>query len=176
MTKKEIIDGLEIYTVGRLNKDEVYITVGELQEFINEIKALEQEPCDDMVSRGVFDQVRWERDIAIEQLNELGYEFGEKIEPCGDCISRENTLKAMIEQLGIRNEDYLIPAEATLYKVVKNMPPVTPQKIGHWILTSDDDYEYCTCSECGYQNGENWMIGSQIKYCQECGCRMIEPQ
>ena len=49
-------------------------------------------------------------------------------------------------------------------------------KTGHWILTSDDDYEYCTCSECGYQNGENWMIGSQIKYCQECGARMVEPQ
>ena len=48
-------------------------------------------------------------------------------QPCGDAISRENTLKAMIEQLGIRNEDYLLPAEATLYKVVKNMPPVTTQ-------------------------------------------------
>lgn len=28
---------------------------------------------------GSFSQVRWERDIAIEQLRELGYEFGEKI-------------------------------------------------------------------------------------------------
>ncbi len=42
------------------------------------IKALEQEPCDDMVSRGVFEQVTWERDVAIEQLKELGYGFGEK--------------------------------------------------------------------------------------------------
>lgn len=44
MTREEIIDGLEIYTVGRLKKDRVHINVGELQEFINEIKALEQEP------------------------------------------------------------------------------------------------------------------------------------
>lgn len=44
-----------------------------------------------------------------------------------DCISRKNTLEAMIKQLGIRSEDYLIPPEATLYKVVKNMPPVTPK-------------------------------------------------
>lgn len=59
-------------------------------------------------------------------------------EPCEDVISREDTLKAMIEQLGIRNEDYLIPAEATLYKVVKNMPPVIPQpKIGHWVPISE---------------------------------------
>lgn len=35
----------------------------------------------DYVSVGVYKQVTWERDIAIEQLHELGYEFGEKIEP-----------------------------------------------------------------------------------------------
>lgn len=31
-----------------------------------------------MVSLEVFNQVAWERDIAIKQLNDLGYEFGEK--------------------------------------------------------------------------------------------------
>lgn len=35
----------------------------------------------DYVSVGVYKQVAWERDIAIEQLQELGYSFGEKIEP-----------------------------------------------------------------------------------------------
>lgn len=39
---------------------------------------LEQEPCEDMVSRGVFEQVMWERDVAIDQLKELGYGLGEK--------------------------------------------------------------------------------------------------
>ena len=43
MTKEEIIDNLEIYTIGRLNKARVYITVEELQKFIDEIKVLEQE-------------------------------------------------------------------------------------------------------------------------------------
>ena len=28
---------------------------------------------------GAIDQIKWERDIAISQLNELGYQFGEKI-------------------------------------------------------------------------------------------------
>ena len=28
---------------------------------------------------GAIEQIKWERDIAIQQLNELGYEFGEKI-------------------------------------------------------------------------------------------------
>ncbi len=29
---------------------------------------------------GVNEQIKWERDVAIEQLNELGYGFGEKIQ------------------------------------------------------------------------------------------------
>ena len=28
---------------------------------------------------GALEQIIWERDIAIQQLNELGYQFGEKI-------------------------------------------------------------------------------------------------
>ena len=35
---------------------------------------------DKYVSIGAYKQVAWERDIAIEQLHELGYEFGQKIE------------------------------------------------------------------------------------------------
>ena len=41
----------------------------------------------DAVSRGVFEQVKWERDVAIEQLKELGYGLGEK--PRNDVLSRE---------------------------------------------------------------------------------------
>ena len=28
---------------------------------------------------GTYNQIQWERDVAISQLNELGYQFGEKI-------------------------------------------------------------------------------------------------
>ena len=62
------------------------------------IKALSQEPCDDTVSRGAFEQVMWERDIAIEQLHELGYELGQKIEPCDD-IAQER-YKDLCEYFG----------------------------------------------------------------------------
>ena len=44
MTKEEIIDNLELYTVGRPKKDRVSITVEELQSLIDEIKVLEQQP------------------------------------------------------------------------------------------------------------------------------------
>lgn len=50
--------------------------------------------------------------------------------------------------------------------------PTIERKTGRWILTEDDDYEYCTCSECGYQNGENWMNGSDIPFCAMCGADM----
>lgn len=58
----------------------------------------EQEP---KISLEVYKQVTKERDIAIEQLHELGYEFGEKIEPTTkndlavDLIDRAELLKAM---------------------------------------------------------------------------------
>ena len=44
MTRDEIIDGLERHTVGRIKKERVFITVEELQQYIDAIKALEQEP------------------------------------------------------------------------------------------------------------------------------------
>ena len=52
-------------------------------------------------------------------------------QPCEDAISRQDTLKTIIKHLGIRNEEYLLPAEKAIYKVVKNMPPVTPTQ--RWI-------------------------------------------
>lgn len=35
---------------------------------------------EDVVSKGLFDQLKWERDIAIEQLEKLGVGFGQKID------------------------------------------------------------------------------------------------
>ena len=46
---------------------------------VDEMYDLAEENADDFVSRKVYEQVMWERDTAIAQLKELGYEFGEKI-------------------------------------------------------------------------------------------------
>ena len=51
---------------------------GDLRLFDKLPSVKPQEPSNDMVSRGVFEQVVWERDVAIEQLKDLGYELGEK--------------------------------------------------------------------------------------------------
>ena len=102
-----------------------------------------------------------------------------ELQLCDDCISRENTLKAMIKQLGIKNEDYLIPAEATLYKVVQNMPPVTPKtKTGHWIkmplIETGQAYSH-ECSLCGRKILATNANLSEFPYCH-CGATMVEPQ
>lgn len=53
--------------------------------------AIDNAPTVDAVSRGVHDQVRWERDVAMEQLEEHGIPFGGiapdvvKVVRCKDC-------------------------------------------------------------------------------------------
>ncbi len=45
----------------------------------------------DVVSKGLYEQIKWERDLAIEQLQEYGVSLGEKADVvkvvrCKDCI------------------------------------------------------------------------------------------
>lgn len=54
------------------------------------IRALNDAPAADVVSRATFEQVMWERDVAIQQLKDLGVGFGEKADVapvvrCKDC-------------------------------------------------------------------------------------------
>lgn len=94
-----------------------------LTESINE---LSQEPTD-TVSRGAFEQVCKERDIAIEQLHELGYEWGQKIEPCDDAIGREAVIKAVDAHT---NEDGTLDDDISV--ILEDLPPVT-QTPKYWI-------------------------------------------
>lgn len=41
----------------------------------------------------VLDQYKWERDIAIQQLKELGYGFGQEPKTDGDTISRQAAIR-----------------------------------------------------------------------------------
>lgn len=64
-----------------------------LGDFAQHQKILALYPTVDAVSRGVHDQVRWERDTAIGQLEEHGIPFGGiapdvvKVVRCKDCKS-----------------------------------------------------------------------------------------
>ena len=76
--------------------------------------------CEDAISRGVLEQVMWERDIAIEQLHELGYELGQKIEPCEDAISRA-TAKTRIYLKYVYKPDEC----KTIFGILDELPSVT---------------------------------------------------
>lgn len=57
---------------------------------------IEDAPAVDAVPRGVLEQIRWERDIAIEQLNSYGVSLGEKADcakvvRCKDCEKRDKS-------------------------------------------------------------------------------------
>ena len=89
------------------------------------------------------------------------------LEGDGDTISRKMAIDAVVSAM-------IDGADAELVEgVMELLPSAQPErKKGKWILTEDDNYEYCTCSECGYQNGENWMNGSDIPFCAVCGADM----
>lgn len=56
-------------------------TTKELIEWLNnQIPMHDTEEFRDIINYlGAFEQIKWERDIAIGQLEELGYSLGEKI-------------------------------------------------------------------------------------------------
>ena len=70
--KAELHDfGWEGQTVNNL------LCLGDAIEIVNQVA---EEDKDKYVSIGAYQQVAWERDVAIKQLHELGYGFGEKID------------------------------------------------------------------------------------------------
>lgn len=88
-----------------------------------------------------------------------------------DLISRQELSNLLVVA---QDEDFITLEEYDkFWDLVSRVPSVqSERKKGKWILTEDDNYEYCTCSECGYQNGENWMNGSDIPFCAMCGAEM----
>lgn len=71
MTKEELINRYILPAVKNTWNDKIY----------NRVKQLLEPKQGETVSLEAFKQVLWEREIAEQQLHELGYELGEKIEP-----------------------------------------------------------------------------------------------
>ena len=137
------------------------------QAFEMAIKALSQEPTSEMVHVETLRQVMWERDIAIEQLHELGYELGQKIEPCDDAVSRLDKIRQII---AIPNS--VIQEDVMKYQMIcellKDELPSVTQKSGKWHRKHDsivnDWFWECDKCSCGYQHEYN--------YCPNCGAKM----
>lgn len=141
------------------------------------INVLSQEPCNDTVSRGVFEQVMWERDTAIEQLHELGYGLGQKIEPCDDCVSRQAVIDMVRKKQHSREYciehhiDFSIDVGA--FNVgISSLPPVKPTRAkGKWIFEEiEEGKQVLKCSKCGTirQRGENSTLEGFIILCENC--------
>ena len=175
MTKEEAIERLKNYTQYRCGGvDLVALNMV--------IQALEQEPCNDTVSRGVFEQVMWERDTAIEQLRKLGYGLGQKIEPCDDAVSRQAVIDALKEGTNVcdlitRTREMRID----IIDVIKALPSVNPTRAhGKWIQKEywsegcgmGETYGYYyECSKCGnLKKGGYDRCG--VNYCPNCGAEM----
>ena len=48
-------------------------------------------------------------------------------------------------------------------------------KKGFWIMNVDEaDYEYGTCSVCGYNERDAFPRGDTPNYCSNCGTQMVE--
>jgi len=151
-----------------------------------ECEKAEQEPIEKITIWGgeqfvgieTYQQVCKERDIAIEQLHELGYELGQKIEPCNDAINRQAVLATLDDMDNVLDEDRTVKNYKELLKeCYEVLPSVRPQepKMGHWI---DNHNGTISCSHC-----HTWFYKDDryyyMLYCPYCGEKMnipYEPQ
>ena len=144
------------------------------QFFIMAIKALEQKPCEDTVSKYLYEQIRWEREVAIKQLADLGYELGEKIRECEDVINRNDALK-VINRYG---------TDILRIEAIKAIPPASTEKTGRWTIKQ---YQVSSISDAALSTEpttckivytythsvcESEEYLSKYNYCPNCGCRM----
>ena len=83
------------------------------------IKAFER--ADSSVSASAYEQVKWERDVAIDQLKELGYGLGQKIKSDYNAVSREDVLELVRNSsLDLKYED----DNETFQNEVKRLPTI----------------------------------------------------
>lgn len=130
-----------------------------------------QEPCDKYIKE-------------IDHLRKYIYKLETQIveqEPCEDAISRQQCIDAVnkiLAQYVPKIYLYTLPLE--LEKAITDLPSVSTEKTGRWIMPVQDDgmsdpiYYQVRCSECGFDlDPQTWhqelhQYGAD-KYCPKCG-------
>ena len=97
-----------------------------------EFETVENINNDKKVSIGVLEQVMWERDVAIDQLKELGYGLGQKIEKLTDG-DRAVSLNAVKETLCSMCDEWRCNENCSKKREFDKLPSVSQIKKGHWI-------------------------------------------
>lgn len=102
-------------------------------------------------------------DVEVLGYMPLGNVDTTKIEPCEDCISREEAIRiASINSMPV-NE---------CVSLIRELPSVTPEiPKGKWIDDSKEDSYYANCSHCDYQIDTHYERG-YLNYCPNCGTKM----
>ena len=77
--------------IDRITVKELFLEADMRKDY--EFLGIDDIPAEDVVERGVYEQVVWERDIAIKQLEELGYELGQKVEPVVERSKIDNAIE-----------------------------------------------------------------------------------
>lgn len=136
------------------------------QEDLDRIVIIPKEPSDDTVSRGVFEQIKWERDVAIEQLEELGYRLGQKIEPCKDCISRNKVLEGKVIHQSCDGVE-IINGYAVPVEYIEQLPPVKPKTDVLYHIKAEIKETYEAIDDVCIRNGLNLARRIIDKYTAE---------
>lgn len=132
-------------------------------EFIK--KHLLSLPSADAVSKGVFDQIKWERDVALQTLEEHDIGFGEAEDRLYIKIYADDEPSVMAEKL------YQICGETQNGEVaewLKEYFPSAESRTGKWVK---DALGMTVCSECRRWRRDNRT--SHVNFCNSCGARMI---
>lgn len=151
---------------------------------------LEKECRDaDTVSRKLFDQIKWERDLAIQQLKELGYGLGEVIKPqelsnnspkldsdSGELISKQAAIKTLHDEIVRRrisedtNDDGALD-EFDTEAILRKLPSTQPdRKTGWWLIR--EGISDAQCSECGMYFNDVYDMENSDAFCRHCGTKM----
>ena len=133
------------------------------------------EPCTDVISRQQaidtfyeYPNVSWTTLDILEKINSLPpVKSAEKQKPCEDCINREETLKALMDEWTEFDSEII----DFLVEKIKKLPSVTPtEKVGWWIVKGES---WC-CSRCDEPICEIYDGKPYEKYCPNCGVKMQE--
>ena len=118
----------------------------ETHEFCEKaIKALEQESCEDAISRK-----------SIKQKLQEHHDFF--VNAYGGFSNLPQNDKSRVDEI------------TNCIAMVINEPSITPQpKSGHWIQVEDDK---CKCSECDVIHFVAMYPHENKNFCPNCGCRM----
>ncbi len=161
MTREEAIKYLKEM------KDECNDTIHKVRYVTKEdaldmaIKALEQEPCDDAISRQAVIDAIMANNIRENEYNLTSSRIKKAVE---NLPSVKQEAKYCDRNICIKNEYNGIGCDEC--EVTKSQEP----KTGHW------DRRTCKCSECGYQITFSEYTEHKYKYCPNCGARMVKPQ